>query len=199
LKKQTGNNTDKDNTLRGGNRVKRLLGYFLKGLLVFVPAALTVIIIVMVIGKFDSLFHLPIPGLGSAITLVLITLIGFFASNYLGYKFFALIDRLFNGLPVIKLLYSAIKDLILAFAGDKKSFDKPAIVEVVAGGPKMIGFVTREDLALLSLSAHVAVYFPQSYNFAGQVLIFPVERVTPLDIDSSKAMAFIVSGGVLGK
>ena len=62
-----------------------------------------------------------------------------------------------------------------------------------------MGFITREDLNFLSLSEHVAVYLPQSYNFAGQVFIFPSDRVKPLDIDSSKAMAFIVSGGVLGK
>lgn len=179
--------------------MKRLLGYFIKGLLVFVPAALTVTIIFVVIKKFDGLLNLRVPGLGSAITLALITLIGFLTSNYFGHKFFALIDRVFARLPVVKLLYSAIKDLILAFAGENKSFDKPAIVEITSGGPKVLGFITREDLNFLSLSEHVAVYLPQSYNFAGQVLIFPSDRVKPLDIDSSKAMAFIVSGGILGK
>ena len=115
------------------------------------------------------------------------------------FKIFALIDRVFARLPVVKLLYSAIRDLTLAFVGEKKSFDKPAIVEITSGGPKVVGFITRDDLSILSLSEHVAVYLPQSYNFAGQVLIFPSDRVKPLDIESSKAMAFIVSGGVLGK
>ncbi len=179
--------------------VKLLLGYFVKGLLVFVPAALTVTIVVWVIRKFDGFLDLPLPGLGFAITVAMITLIGFLASNYFGYKFFVVIDRIFAQLPVVKLLYSAIKDFILAFAGEKRSFDKPAIVEITAGGPKVVGFITREDLKFLSLSEHVAVYLPQSYNFAGQVMIFPSERVTPIDIESSKAMAFIVSGGVLGK
>lgn len=179
--------------------VKLLFGYFIKGLLVFVPAALTITIIVWVVKKFDGLLNLPIPGLGSAITIALITLTGFLASNYFGNKLFALIDRIFTRLPVIKLLYNAIKDLILAFAGENKSFDKPVLVEIIPGGPKVVGFITREELSFLSLSEHVAVYLPQSYNFAGQVLIFPSSRVTPLDIDSSKAMAFIVSGGVLGK
>ena len=179
--------------------MKRLLGYFIKGLLIFVPAALTVTIVVLVIKKFDGLLNLPVPGLGSAITVALITLIGYLASNYFGHKLFALIDRVFARLPVVKLLYSAIKDFMNAFAGEKKSFDKPAIVEITSGGPKVVGFITRTDLNFLSLSEHVVVYLPQSYNFAGQVLIFPSERVKPLDIDSSKAMAFIVSGGVLGK
>jgi len=179
--------------------VKRLLGYFIKGLLVFVPVALTVTLIIWVINKFDALLNLQVPGLGFAVTVAFITFIGFLASNYLGQKLFALIDRVFARLPIVKLLYSAIKELLLAFAGEKKSFDKPAIVELSPDGPKVVGFITREDLNFLSLSEHVAVYLPQSYNFAGQVLIFPSDRVKPLGIDSSKAAAFIVSGGVLGK
>ena len=179
--------------------MKRLMNYFLKGLLVFVPAALTVFTIVLVFTRLDGLLKIPIPGLGLVITILFITLVGFLASNFIGKKFFTLIDGLFTKLPVVKMLYSAIKDLTGAFAGEKKSFDKPAIVELTAGGPKALGFITRDGLEFLSLSGHVAVYFPQSYNFAGSVLMFPSDRVTPVDIDSSEAMAFVVSGGVSGK
>jgi uncharacterized membrane protein len=182
-----------------GANMKRLIGYFLKGLLVFVPAAITVWVVVVVIQKFDSFLNIPIPGLGLVTAIAFITLIGFLASNYMGSKLFALIDKLFTRLPVVKMLYSSIRDLISAFAGERKSFDKPVIVELTAGGPKAIGFITQEDLGFLSLPGNVAVYFPQSYNFAGSVLIFPAERVAPLNIDSSKAMAFIVSGGLSGK
>ncbi len=179
--------------------MKRLINYFLKGLLVFVPAALTVFTIVLVFTKLDGLLMIPIPGLGLLITILFITLIGFLASNFLGNKLFTFIDGRFNRLPVVKMLYSAIKDLSGAFAGEKKSFDKPAIVELTPGGAKALGFITRQGLEFLSLSDHVAVYFPQSYNFAGSVLIFPSARVTPIAIDSSEAMAFVVSGGVSGK
>lgn len=182
-----------------GANMKRLIGYFLKGLLVFVPAAVTVLIIVAAIKKFDSLLHFPIPGMGLLATIAFITLIGFLASNYFGGKIFALVDRLFTKLPVVKMLYSSLRDLIIAFAGERKSFDKPVVVELTAGGPKAIGFITQQDLEFLALPGDVAVYFPQSYNFAGSVLIFPAERVRPLNIDSSKAMAFVVSGGVSGK
>jgi len=179
--------------------MKRLIGYFLKGLLVFVPAAITVLIVIFVIKKIDSFLNIPIPGLGLVAAIALITLIGFLASNYLGGKLFTLIDKLFAKLPVVKMLYSSIRDLISAFAGERKSFDKPVIVELTVGGPKAVGFITQQDLGFLALPGHVAVYFPQSYNFAGSVLIFPAERVAPLNIDSSKAMAFVVSGGVSGK
>jgi uncharacterized membrane protein len=182
-----------------GADMKQLISYFLKGLLVFVPAALTILVIFWAVQKIDTLLKVPIPGLGIIVIITGITLIGFLASNYLGHKFFDFIDRLFARVPVVKMLYSSVRDLISAFAGERKSFDKPVIVELIAGGPKAIGFITQEDLTFLSLAGNVAVYFPQSYNFAGSVLIFPVERVSLLNIDSSKAMAFVVSGGVSGK
>ncbi len=181
--------------------MKKLVKYFIKGLVVFVPMALTVFLLGLVFTKFDSLFsdRLPIdvPGLGLLLTVVLIFLIGFLASNFLGRKLFALVEKVFTGLPLVKLLYSAVKDMIEAFAGDKKSFDKPVLATLAPGGSaKVVGFVTRESLENLGLSDHVAVYLPQSYNFAGNVLLFPKEAVKPLDIESSQAMAFVISGGV---
>jgi uncharacterized membrane protein len=87
--------------------------------------------------------------------------------------------------------------MIEAFAGEKKSFDKPVIASVIPGGAaKVVGFVTQESLENLGLSDYVAVYLPQSYSFAGNVLLFPKESVKPLQMESSQAMTFIVSGGV---
>jgi uncharacterized membrane protein len=96
------------------------------------------------------------------------------------------------------MIYSSVKDLVAAFTGDKKKFDKPVVVELVPSGAKAIGFVTRESLGFLGLPGETAVYFPQSYNFAGSVLIFPSAQVKPLKIDSSEAMRFIISGGISG-
>lgn len=181
--------------------MKRLVDYFIKGLLVFVPMALTVFLLIWAFTSLDAafrtLFRIKFPGLGLLLTLGLIVVIGFIASNFLGKRLFALIEKVFIGLPLVKLLYSAVKDMIEAFAGEKKSFDKPVIATIAPGGAaKIIGFVTQESLENLGLSNHVAVYVPQSYNFAGNVLLFPKEAVKPLSIESSKAMAFIVSGGI---
>lgn len=182
--------------------MKKIANYFLKGLLVFVPVALTIFAFVWVFTQLDSLFgnlfRIKVPGLGLVITLVGITVIGFLASNFVGRKFFELIDKLFTRVPLVKLLYSSLKDFIEAFAGEKKSFNKPVLVELVPGGPKAVGFITRKSLEVLGLNNYVAVYFPQSYNFAGSLLIFESTMVTPLDVDSSRVMAFIVSGGVAG-
>ena len=182
--------------------MKRITNYFFRGLLVFVPAALTIFLVVWALTLFDGFFrrffHITIPGLSFVITVAVITFIGFLASNFVGGMFFGLIDKLFTRLPVVKLLYLSFKDFINAFTGERKSFDKPVIVELTPGGPLAAGFITRNGLEQLGLSDYVAVYFPQSYNFAGSVLIFPAGRVKPLEIESSAAMAFIVSGGVAG-
>ena len=178
--------------------MKKLTGYFLKGLLIFVPVAATIGLVLWAMGFIDDLMPFKIPGMGLVVLILLIILTGFLASNYVGSKLFSLVDKLFNKMPVVKLLYSALKDMIEAFAGDKKSFDKPVLVELIENGPKAMGFVTRESLDFLGIEGHVAVYMPQSYNFAGQVLIFPANRVTPIEIDSAEIMATIVSGGVSG-
>ena len=181
--------------------MKKLIDYFLKGLVIFVPMALTVFLLIWAFTSLDAVFRnfLPkyFPGLGLLLTVALIVVIGFIASNFLGKRLFALVEKVFKGLPLVKLLYSAVKDMIEAFAGEKKSFDKPVIATIAPGGAaKVVGFVTQESLENLGLSDHVAVYLPQSYNFAGNVLLFPKEAVKPLSIESSQAMAFIVSGGV---
>jgi uncharacterized membrane protein len=190
--------------------MKRLVKYFLKGLVIFVPIALTVFLLIWAFASLDAVFQglfqrlfdeetkIP-PGLGILLTVILITVVGFIASNFLGRRFFALVERVFTGLPLVKLLYSAFKDMIEAFAGEKKSFDKPVLATIGPGSAtKIVGFVTRESLSNLGLSDYVAVYVPQSYNFAGNVLLFPKASVQPLKIESSQAMAFIVSGGVSG-
>lgn len=179
--------------------MKRLGGYFINGLLFTVPIAASLYIVYAVFVSVDGLLRLPVPGAGFVATLVLITVIGFLASNFLTRGLFALIGRLFEKLPLVKILYTSIKDLIGAFAGEKKSFDKPVLVTInPESGLKIIGFVTRESLAFLGISDHAAVYFPQSYNFAGNLLVLPADRIQPLDAESSEVMAFLVSGGVSG-
>lgn len=184
--------------------MKKLVYYFIKGLLVFVPIALTIFLLFWAFKTLDTTVNklLPffnIPGVGILLTVVIITLIGFIASNFLGKKLFGLIDRIFTGLPVVKLLYSGVKDILDAFAGDKKSFDKPVLASIGPGSnARIVGFITRDSLESLGLEDFVAVYMPQSYNFAGNVLLFPKDAIEPLEIESSQAMAFIVSGGLSG-
>jgi uncharacterized membrane protein len=100
---------------------------------------------------------------------------------------------------LIKLIYSSIKDLIGAFVGDKRKFNKPVLVTInKENNLHQIGFVTQEDLADLGLDDMVAVYFPHSYAFSGNHFLVSRSSVKPLNISGPAAMKFIVSGGVSG-
>lgn len=184
--------------------MKGLARYFLNGLLFLIPVALTIYVFYKVFKFADGILGwlLPykIPGAGLLLTMILVTLFGFLTTNFMTRRFFHYIDGLFNRLPLIKLVYSTVKDVIGAFVGDKKSFDKPVLVTIVPdGGIKAAGFITRETLEKFNLIDHVAVYFPQSYNFAGNVLLVPRTQVTILETDSAELMTFVVSAGITGK
>lgn len=180
--------------------MKRIVRYFLEGLLYVIPLAVTIYILYYIFTTVDSWLNLQIPGVGFLLTILGITIIGFLASNVLTRGVLSLVSKVFEKVPFIKLIYSSLKDLIGAFVGDKKSFDKPVLVTLFKdGNAKVIGFITKESLEAYGLSDHVAVYVPQSYNFAGNLLLFPSEQVQPLDVESAEAMAFLVSGGVSGK
>lgn len=179
--------------------MKRLAGYFFQGLIFLVPIAITVYVFYIIFTKIDSLLGLPIPGAGFFVTIILVTFIGFLASNIFTKKVLNLVDRAFNKVPLIRLLYTATKDLLSAFLGDKRSFEKPVFVTLLPGtNVKVVGFITRESLASWGMVNEVVVYLPQSYNFAGQIIVVPKEQVTIINASSSEVMAFIVSGGVTG-
>jgi uncharacterized membrane protein len=177
---------------------KRLVRYFVRGCLVLVPLGITGYVIYATLRFIDQLLPVGIPGVGFVLTVSLVTLVGLFTSNVVGKTVFQVTDQMLSGMPLVKLIYTSIKDLIRAFVGDHKSFDQPAIVSVVPGGPRLLGFITREAMHVIGLPGHVAVYFPQSYNFAGQLAVVPRELVELLDAPSSEVMTFIVSGGISG-
>jgi uncharacterized membrane protein len=173
--------------------------YFLRGALVTAPLGLTLYIIWTVLAAIDKILPLGIPGLGLVLTLLAITLIGLFTSNVVGRSVLDTAERGLAKVPLVKLIYSSIKDLIGAFVGDKKSFNRPVCVRLGGDdGPRLLGFVTRDNLVALGFPGFVAVYLPQSYNFAGNVVLVASEKVELLEVPSSELMTFIVSGGVSG-
>jgi uncharacterized membrane protein len=141
--------------------------------------------------------RLPIPGAGFVATLLLITLVGFLGSNLLTRGAVSVFDRLLNRLPFVSLVYGSTRDLVKAFVGEKRRFDKPVLVQLIKDGhAHLLGFVTQESLAHLGHAEFVSVYVPQSYHWAGQVYVFPASVIQRLDASSAAVMAFIVSGGV---
>ncbi len=194
------------------NRIgKAILNYFIKGLLLVVPIAVSIFIVVWAVSTVDSWLNVNnilgvnpytgesrnIPGVGLLTVIAIILLTGIFVTNLVTEPMYNWFQRVMQRLPLLNFIYSSIKDLTEAFVGDEKKFNHPVIVEV-EGGLKKIGFLTQNDLRKLNLPDEVAVYFPLSYSFAGQLCIVKREKVTDLKMSASEAMKLVVSGGVSG-
>ncbi len=187
------------NTTGASQITKKIAGYFLRGLVFLAPVAITLYIVVAVFRAVDGWLGLPIPGSGFVATILLVTLFGFFASGFIARSFVLWLDDIMERLPFVRLLYSSIRDFVNAFVGEKRRFDKPVIVKLFENSSAhALGFVTQETLQAMGMQDWVSVYMPHSYNFSGQMYVFPRASVRPLNASSSDVMAFIVSGGVTG-
>jgi uncharacterized membrane protein len=179
--------------------MKKIAAYFAQGLLFLIPIAATVYVLYIIFLRIDQIFKFSIPGLGFILTLALVTLIGLLVSTVLARGAAGLINNLFSRMPIGRMIYSSVRDLMNAFVGEKRQFNRPVLVNLMPGSSiQIMGFVTRESLEGIAGPENVAVYIPQSFNFSGNVIVAPRDQVTALQIESSKAMAFIVSGGVSG-
>lgn len=177
--------------------MKNIFRYFLNGLLITAPFTITVWIVVAIIDWLNSMFDLGIPGLGILLMVVLLTLVGFIGSSFFVRPFIHVTEKLFHKVPLISIIYSSIKDLFDAFVGDNQKFNRPVIVKMSETSDNCkLGFVTQDALHSLNIEDKVAVYFPHSYNFSGELFIVPTRNITYLNAPSSEVMKFIVSGGV---
>jgi len=172
-----------------------LIKNFLRGLVIVVPIAVTVYLFYQTFITLDRLITLPTPGLGIVVLLAATIAIGALASNFIGRRVLALTEGVFKKAPLVRIIYAAIKDLLEAFVGNKRRFDKPVSVQLTES-VKIFGFITRDDLGKLAPSGDVAVYVPFSYTLTGCMLVVARDRVQALDADSASVMALIVSGGV---
>lgn len=180
--------------------MKKLTGYFFEGLIVILPSAATIYFVYLIFIKIDGLFSFKIPGIGFLITIGLVLTVGFIASNILTKGITNLFHRIFSRLPLVKLIYNSIKDLIEAFVGDKRKFKKPVLVKTSdENNIELLGFITEENLQLLAEKDKVAVYIPQSYNIAGNLIIVPSNRVKLIEAGGEEIMTFIVTGGLSGR
>lgn len=189
---------------------RKLLDYMIKGVLVVVPLGAAIFLIIWIVTTVDTALNLSdlfwvdpktgkpvyIPGLGILSVLVIILLAGIIVTNFITQPIYNWFMRWLKRLPLFNFLYSSIKDLTEAFVGDEKKFNEPVLVEVNEFGLKKVGFLTQKDLSQLGLAGQVAVYFPYSYSFAGQLVIVESSKVKSLPMTGSEAMKFVVSGGV---
>ncbi|MBP6432306.1 MAG: DUF502 domain-containing protein [Ferruginibacter sp.] len=188
---------------------KKLLPYFLQGMLIIAPVAITAYTIYAIVSSIDSL--IPIfthtdadgkiqvrnYGLGFLVIIGVIIAIGYFSSFFIRGKLFSFIDKWLERTPGIKYIYSTTRDFFEAFAGEKKKFTKNVLANVDDNDVWRVGFVTQEDMDDFGLKDYVAVYVPMAYSVAGNVYIIPKQRVKSItNIGAAQTMKFAVSGGV---
>lgn len=181
-------------------KIKKLINFFLKGLLVCIPILLTYYVVSKIVISIDKFIPVNIPGIGFIIVLVGVTFLGWFGSSIISKPVFNLLDDFLSSLPFIKIIYTSVKDLMEAFVGEKKKFSKPVIV-LISEGVYKPGFITQDDLFEIHLPGLVGVYFPHSYAFSGNLFFVEKNKIKLFEGNSTDFMKFIVSGGVteLGK
>jgi uncharacterized membrane protein len=178
--------------------MKRLFGYFLRGLIITAPAAVTVWVCVSIFQTVDGWLGIRIPGVGFFVTLLLITAVGVLGSSLVTAHAVSVFEELLERLPFVRLLYSSTKDLMSAFVGEKKGFSQPVLVALgMDAEVKLLGFLTQPSVEKLHVLESVVVYVPHSYAWSGQMLIVPSSRITLMKAESAEIMAFVVSGGVM--
>ena len=186
--------------------MNKLLRYFLQGLIITVPVAITAFVVYKLVDLVGSLFSIFGTIVSPAIdpfificcAIGLIFLMGLLGSSIILRPLFIMFDNAMEHTPLIKTVYSSMKDLLSAFVGSKKRFNKPVLVTInKENNIQQLGFVTQEDLRELKIkTGTVAVYVPLSYSFSGNLLIVPIDNISYVDASSSEVMKFIVSGGV---
>lgn len=190
--------------------MKKLINYFLQGLLFIVPITVTLWVLFRAMIWIDSLlpFQVPIkipgynqieiPGLGLLAIFFLVTVIGYFGTKFIRNPFTIYLEKLVEKAPLAKLIYTSVKDLISAFVGEKKRFNHPVMVKLDRNSEAWrVGFITNDNLSQVGMGMeNVAVYLPFSYSFMGELIIVPRENIKPINSSGTEMMKFIISGGV---
>jgi uncharacterized membrane protein len=177
----------------------KIASWFAQGLLLLVPVSVSLYIIYFAFTKLDQLIPFGFPGMGILIVLSSITILGALASSFLIKPLLRKIEFFFSKTPLLKFIYSAIKDILNALVGDARKFDKPVQVRFDDHGTIIrLGFLTSHNLQPLGLpQGKVAVYLPHSYNFSGNLVIVDENRITPIAVNTADFMKFIVTAGAV--
>jgi uncharacterized membrane protein len=191
--------------------MKAIGGILLKGLVTILPIGLTVYFVYWLGITTESLLSKPIkllvgeaywPGLGLVTGFIILFVVGLAVNAFLVRRVLALGEELLLRVPVVKTVYSAIRDMTRLVNTDKKKGDLDRVVTVDVGFGRLLGFVTQEHANTLGLGGGddlVAVYLPMSYQIGGYTIYLPRSRVVETDLTVEQAMRIALTGGVRGR
>ena len=189
---------------------------FFQGVVVLAPIGVTIWVIVSLFNWVDNFlpnllnFIFPlqfaevdgqipkVTGLGFVVAITLVLFIGWLSSLFFVERLMSVFDKILEKTPGVKIIYSSVKDFLEAFAGNKKKFDEPVLVNVDSTDVWRIGFITQTNTEHFGLNDFVTVYVPHSYAISGITYIVSADRIKkmPKGVTASEAMKYVVSGGV---
>jgi uncharacterized membrane protein len=191
--------------------MKQIGSILLKGLVTILPIGLTVYFVYWLGITTESLLSKPIkfvvgdnywPGMGLVTGFVILFLVGLAVNAFVVRRVLGLGEDLLLRVPVVKTVYSAIRDMTRLVNTDKKKGDLDRVVTLDYGPGKLIGFVTQEHAKTLGIGGGddlVAVYLPMSYQIGGYTLYVSRSKVHETDLSVEQAMRIVLTGGVRGR
>jgi uncharacterized membrane protein len=192
--------------------MKNIGSILLKGLVTILPIGLTIYFVYWLGVTTEGLLSRPIkfvlgdslywPGMGLVTGFLLLFLVGLAVNAFLVRRLLGLGEELLLRVPVVKTVYSAIRDMTRLVNTDKKKGDLDRVVTVDVGLGRLIGFVTQEHANTLGIGGGddlVAVYLPMSYQIGGYTVYLSRSKVTETDLTVEQAMRIVLTGGVRGR
>jgi uncharacterized membrane protein len=182
--------------------------HFISGLLVTVPLIVTYFVLRFLFTALDGLLNpimrdylgYNIPGLGAAVTILLILLAGIIATNFIGARIFHYSDRFLGRTPLVRIIYTAAKQLVdSVLAPRDRAFSEVVLVEYPRKGLFAVGFLSNRTRLnnKTSQDEMAMVFIPSTPTpFSGMVILVPIAEVYPIDISVEEAIKVLVSGGI---
>ncbi len=182
--------------------IHRLSQYFFRGLIAFLPLAITVYVLVLfvtwtertamhLLRPFTGEFYLP--GLGIALGALLILALGMLMSLRITGHLLSYIELPFTNLPVVKSIYSSLKNFADYFAPHEQDAQQVVLLRLPGHEMSTVGLITRQSMrglpsGLAELDGQVAVYLPMGYMIGGYTVFVPRSWTTPIDMSVEEAM-----------
>jgi uncharacterized membrane protein len=183
--------------------------YFVSGLLVVVPLIITYQVLRFLFHTIDDVlqplifhvFHVNIPGLGLATTLLLVIAAGILTHNFVGGKLYGFWERILARVPLVRPIYSASKQLLESTTQqNSSSFKEVVLVEYPRTGSYALAFVAhRLEIEIEgSMQKSASLFIPNPPTpFTGVSVIVPIEQAYTIDMSFEQAIKYLVSGGVV--
>lgn len=188
--------------------MKYLNQLFFKGLIVILPITLTFYLLFHMSVQMETFFgdllakivgkELYVPGLGIITTIAIVILVGFLVNNYFTGRFFHWFNSFLERVPLIKIIYNPLKDLMALIPGGSKGKENQRVVLVPLPGLglKTLGLVTREELEEINNQELITVYIPLSYMLGGLTVLVPKDSVEKVDMPVDQALKLAVTAWI---